>query len=73
MTKQKMLYEMWEFLQRDNFSKNYWGEYETVAKNIFFIKGMEKSKKELELFYNLFTYGYFYNDQIKLYYRLCNL
>lgn len=73
MTKQKMLYEMWEFLQRNNFSKNYWGEYEELAKQKFFNKGMKTNKKDLESFYNLFTYGYFCNDQPHLYYKLCNL
>lgn len=73
MTKQKMLCEMWEFLQRNNFSKNYWGEYETLAKQQFFNKGMKTNKKDLESLYNLFAYGYFYNDQPHLYYKLCNL
>lgn len=68
MTKNTILIELWEKTQK-HFKKNI---YIDIAKEKFFNYGMKKTKKDLQQIYNLCSYGYYNEKEIKLYYDIIN-
>lgn len=72
MKKIEILNSLWDFISIDGFSKEYWKQYEELAKERFFKIGLKKLKKDLITLYNLYSYGYYNEFKYKLYYDVCN-
>ena len=66
MTKNNILIELWEKTQK-HFENN---RYIDIAKERFFNYGMKKTKKDLQQIHNLYNYGYYNKNEIKLYYDI---
>lgn len=68
MTKNTILIELWEKAQK-HFENDI---YIDMAKKRFFNYGMRKAKKDLQQIYNLYNYGYYNENELKLYYDIIN-
>lgn len=72
MKKVDILKDLWEFIEIDRFSKEYWGQYEKEAKKRFKELGNKKKKEDLQHIYNFKNYGYYNNRKQYLYFDVCN-
>lgn len=68
MTKNNILIELWEKAQK-HFENDIYIDF---AKERFLNYGMKKTKKDLQQIYNLYNYGYYNENEIKLYYDIIN-
>lgn len=73
MTKFNILNDLWLFIESSNFAANFWKEKKENAKNNFFKKGMQKRKKHLQQYYNLYCYGYYNKHKHQLYIDITNI